>query len=94
MPEDKEIIKMNVPFEHKERKLFRAEFVLEKSVNRLNDHRLSLKFLSHGHGSIIGCEIDGVTCSIRQEQESSSHQLIKMIKRIKRNYFKSLRQLN
>ncbi len=79
MDGNEETIKMNVPFEHKGRKLFRAGLQMKKRTNSRNKQRIDLKFISHGHGS-IDCKIDQVTYFIGQQENSSTRRQIKMIK--------------
>jgi len=78
MKDDQEVLKMSVPFQLREKKLFRAEFSMYRSSSYW---RFKLKFLSHSHDNLIG-RIEEVICSIDQDNRSDTKNItIKMIER-------------
>jgi len=70
--EEQETVTMSVPFEHRGKKLFRAELEMRKNPRQA----YNLKFLSFGHED-ISCFVEEVVCYIHQE-DSSLNQRIKM----------------
>lgn len=74
MKENQETIKMNVPFQHSEKKLFLVELEMKKNLEKSSQHTLNaLKFLSFGHHS-ISCEMEDVACFF-QDKDNSTHQI-------------------
>jgi len=73
-----EIIRTNVLFGHGEKELFLAEVEMKKNPKHALEHTLSaVKFVSFGHQS-FGCDFQGVTLFIGQDNNSSTHQQIMM----------------
>ncbi len=81
----------SVSFEHEGKKIFRAWLEMTKSPNHPGKLDFSaLKFLSYGHGSIC-FNINDVIFSIDgPEQNSFTHQQIKMTETEPKDEYKSL----
>ncbi len=82
---------MSVSFEHGGKKLFQAWLEMRKDPHNEENHTFTaLKFLSHGLGSM--CSITWqATCSIHVlDQNSCSHQQIRMTRKDLRNNNKAL----
>ena len=82
MKEDQEVLKMSVPFQFKEKKLFRAEFSMYRNSPGF---MFKLKFLSHSHYDMSG-RIEEVICSIDQNNRADTKNItMKMLERATHN---------